>query len=98
VAFLRDAAWLLAFVTSSDYSQFHEEVRQTSRLALLTARLWRGRAGGKILWLLGWVLCVYLAMLCAALNGQVISEWNAVCRSFVTVPASFAPTAGILSQ
>ena len=34
-------------MTSSQYSQFHEEVRQTGRLALLTARLWRGRVGGQ---------------------------------------------------
>jgi hypothetical protein len=44
------------------------------------------------------MLRVHLAMLCAALNGKVISEWNAVYRSFVTVPTSFARNACILSQ
>jgi hypothetical protein len=44
------------------------------------------------------MLRVYLAKLCAALNGKVINDWNAVCRWFVNVPSSFAPNAGILSQ
>ena len=43
------------------------------------------------------MLRVYLAMLCAALNGKVIREWNAVCRSFVNVRTSFARNAGFLS-
>ena len=44
------------------------------------------------------MLRVYLAKLCAALHVKVINDWNAVCRSFVNVPTSFARNSGILSQ